>query len=282
MKTKIFLIITSFVMFLFSSCSKDSGTIDQVSLDLADDDAISNAVFEDVFNSVDNADIIFNSMMKGEAKSVSAIGDTCPVITITHLSDGIWPKVITLDFGAGCTGLFDNTRSGKIIITVSSARNQAGSKRTVAFENYYHNGIKVEGTKETENLGPNSSQNPVISNKLINGKMTFPDGKIVERSFEHQREWVAGVLTRNIWDDEFLITGVARGKNAKGLTYTNTIITALRRTRACRFVVSGIVKIERDGATAVQINYGDGECDAKATVTRGDETKEILLRYRHN
>jgi len=273
MKTKIFFMITAMVMFLFYSCSKDSGTIDQVSLDVADDDAISNAVFEDIFNSVDNADIILSGLLgKGDAaaKSETAVGDTCPVITITHLADGIWPKVITLDFGTGCSGLFDNTRSGKIIVSVTGPHNQAGSKRTVTFDNYYHNGIKIEGTKVSENLGPNSSQNPVFSNKLTGGKLTFPDGRTVERAFELQREWIMGSTTRNIWDDEFLLTGVTTGKNIKGVAYTNTIITPLHRTRTCRFIISGVIKIEREGSDAVTINYGEGECDAKATVTKGD------------
>ena len=282
MKTKFFLMITALIMLTLFSCTKNSGLIDQASLDLADDDAVSDVVFEDVFNSVDNADIILGVMLKGDGtKSESAVGDTCPVITVTHPSDGVWPKIVTLDFGAGCDGLYDNSRSGKIIISVSGPRIQKGSKKTVTFENYFFNKIKVEGTKEFENLGPNANLNTVFSNKLIAGKLTLPDGKIIERSFEHQREWIAGFQTRNIWDDECLITGSARGVNINGVAHTNTIMTALRWTRACRFLVSGIVKIERAGVEPVEMNYGTGECDAKATVTRGGESKEILLRNKH-
>ena len=274
--------ITALVMLTFFSCTKNAELIDRESLDLADDDAVTDAVFEDVFNSVDNADIILSGEFKGDnAKSESAVGDTCPVITITHLSDGIWPKMITLDFGTGCVGFYDNTRSGKIIITVSGPRSETGSKKTVTFENYFFNGIKVEGTKEYENMGPGNNQNPVFSVKLIAGKLTLPDGKTIERSFEHQREWIAGYQTRNIWDDECLVTGGANGININGVVYTNTIMTALHWTRACRFIVSGVVKIERAGAEPVEINYGTGECDAKATVTRGGESKEILLKNRH-
>jgi hypothetical protein len=58
-------------------------------------------------------------------------------------------------------------------------------------------------------------------------------------------------------------------------------MTALHWTRSCRFIVSGVVKIEREGAEPVEINYGTGDCDAKATVTRGGESKEILLKNRH-
>ncbi|MCX6253342.1 MAG: hypothetical protein NTV31_02570 [Bacteroidia bacterium] len=282
MKTKIFLMMAAMVMVSFSSCKKDSDNIDQTSIDLADDDAVSDAVFEDVFNTADNATIIVDQMGKSiNAKSETVVNDSCPTITITHPTTDIWPKIVTVDYGTGCTGFNDNTRSGKIVIEVTGPRLQVGSKRTVTFVNYYFNGIKVEGTKVLENMGYNSNQNLVISVKLTDGKLTLPDGKVIERSVDHQREWTAGLLTRNIWDDECLITGTATGKNIVGVAYTNTIMTALLWTRACRFIVSGVVKIEREGMLPVELDYGTGECDAKAIVTRGGVSKEILLKYKH-
>lgn len=282
MKTKIFLMIAALVMLSFSSCNKNSTLIEQSSIDLADDDAVSDAVFEDVFNTADNATIILDQMIKGgDSKSGIAVTDSCPTITVTPPATGTWPKVITVDFGTGCDGLNNNTRSGKIIIEVTGPRMEISSKRIVTFVNYFFNRIKVEGTKVFENMGYNNNKNLVFSIKLTGGKLTLPDGKFIERSFTHQREWTAGLLTKNIWDDECLITGSAKGKNINGITYTNTIITALQWKRACSFIVGGVVKIERDGALPVEMNYGTGECDAKAVVTRGGESKEILLKNKH-
>jgi hypothetical protein len=271
--------ITAIVVLSFNSCKKESKTIDQTSVDLADDDAVSDAVYDDVFNTADNATIILDQLGKSvEAKSATVLADSCPTITITNPAAALWPKVVTVDYGSGCTGFNDNTRSGKIIITVTGPRLQVGSTRTITFDNYFFNGIKVEGIKVLENKGYNSNQNLIISVKLTGGKLTLPDGKTIERSFDHQREWTAGLLTKNIWDDECLITGTATGKNINGVTYTNTILTALHWKRACRFIVSGVVKIERDGKPTVELDYGTGDCDAKAVVTIGGESKEILLR----
>jgi hypothetical protein len=283
MKTKILLMITALAVLSFSSCKKDSsGVIEQTSLNLADDDAVTDVVFEDVFNTVDNATIILDQFGKTiEAKSSTIVADSCPVISITHPSDALWPKTVTVDYGSSCTGINDNVRSGKIIIEVTGPRLQLGSKRTVTFINYYFNGIKVEGTKVLENMGYNNNQNLVISVKLTAGKLTLPNGETIERSMDHQREWIAGLLTRNIWDDECLITGTATGKNVDGVAYTNTILTALDWTRACRFIVSGVVKIERDGKSPVQIDFGTGACDAKAIVSKDGVSKEILLRNKH-
>jgi hypothetical protein len=281
MKTKIFLMIATFAILSFTSCTKKS-VMDQGSIDLADDDAVSYAVFEDVFNTVDNADIILAGFQKGDAsKSDIVITDSCPTVTLTHPSDGIWPKTITVDYGTGCTGFYDHTRSGRIIIVVTGPRLETGSKKTVTFDNYFFNGIKVEGTKEVENTGYDENQHLVFSVKLTGGKLILQDETVIERSFEHQKEWIAGLLTRNIWDDECLITGTANGVNINGVAYTNSILTPLHWKRVCKFIVGGVVKIERKGKDPIVVDYGTGECDAVATVTTGGETKEILLRHRH-
>jgi len=282
MRTKIFLMITAMAVLSFSSCKEDSTLMDQTSIDLADDDAVTDAVYEDVFNTADNAAIIVDQMGKGDdAKSVTVVTDSCPVITVTRPTTGIWPKIVTIDYGTGCAGFNDNTRSGKILIEVTGPRLTTGSKRTVTFVNYFFNNIKVEGTKVLETKGYNTNKNLIILVKLTGGKLTLPDGKTIERTIDHQREWTAGLLTKNIWDDECLITGTATGKNINGVDYKNTIVTALHWKRVCRFIVAGVIKIEKDGSQPVELNYGTGECDAKAVVTRGGESKEILLKFKH-
>jgi hypothetical protein len=281
MKTRFYLMIVSIAIMSFISCQKDTSTVEQASVNIADDDAVSDAVFEDIYSTTDNAEIILDELSKsGASKSMSLLADSCPSITIAQPETGIWPKTVTVDFGEGCTGLYDNSRSGKIIIVITGPRLEVGSTRTVTFENYYFNGIKVEGTKVVENTGYNSNQNLVFSVTLTGGKLTLPDGKFIERSFVHQREWIAGLLTRNIWDDECLVTGTATGTTLEGVVYNNTITTALHWKRVCFFIVSGVVKIEREGKPDVEINFGTGECDAKAIVTRGGESKEILLRHK--
>ncbi len=75
-------------------------------------------------------------------------------------------------------------------------------------------------------------------------------------------------MTRNIWDDEFLITGTSEGQTVNGLAYTNTIMNAIRWQRVCRFAVSGTVSIQCEGADPVVIDYGNGDCDDVATATK--------------
>lgn len=282
MKTKLFLLVLIAVFISFTACQKDSTPIDQDSIDLADDNSVTDVAFDDIFNTVDNASIMLEAALgKGDLKSTLVFADSCPLVTITNPEVGVWPKTITVDYGSGCEGFFGSTRSGKIIITITERRYVLNATRTVTFENYYFNGIKVEGSKEVKNTGLNNNNNMTFSDKLTAGKLTLPNGNTIEREFEHQREWLAGWGTMNIWDDECLVTGTATGKTINGYTYTNTIMTALHWKRVCEFLVSGVIRFEREGVEAFELDYGDGECDAVATLKRGDQSKVITLRHRH-
>ena len=55
MKTKAILMITALAVFTFFSCVKLKDLIESTSTDLADDDAVTNVAFDDVFNTVDIA-----------------------------------------------------------------------------------------------------------------------------------------------------------------------------------------------------------------------------------
>lgn len=282
MKTKFFLLILLGAFISFTSCNKESSPIDQTSVELVDDNAVSDVAFDDIFNTVDNATIILENFLgKGDLKSATIVSDSCPSISVDKTGAEIWPKVITVDYGTGCTGFYGSSRKGKIKITVTARRNVIGATRTVTFDNYFFNGIKVEGTKVVTNLGPNSNQNIEISVVLTGGKFILPNEKTIERSFEHKREWITGFATKTIWDDQCLITGTATGKNINGVAYTNTILSPLRWKRVCEFLVSGVIKFEREGAEVVELDYGQGECDAVATLKKGDVTKEIMLKHKH-
>ena len=75
--------------------------------------AVTDVVYEDVFNTADNATIILDQMGKSiEARSVSVSADSCPSITITNTTSDAWPKVVTVDYGTSCAGINDNVRSG--------------------------------------------------------------------------------------------------------------------------------------------------------------------------
>jgi len=258
-----------------TSCQK-SEPLETSSLEVADDAVLSEALFDDAFMSLEIASGLAEAGLKS-----AAVSDTCPLITITSEGDNFWPRNIVIDYGTGCEGLYDVVRSGKILITLSGPRREVGSVRTLTFQDYYVNGAKIEGTKTVTNLGPNNNQNVVFGVTLTGGKITFPDEKTITHEFDRQREYIAGYNTWNPWDDRCLITGVVTGTTIGGLSYTHTVINPLEWTAACRFLIRGTIRFEIEGVDPFELDYGDGECDAAATLSRGDETREITLRFRH-
>lgn len=275
MKTKTLILMVTLLGLIMASCSK-SEPLDATASEAADDVAFTEALYDDAFASLE----IATGFAEIGKKSASII-DTCPLITITSPGQEFWPRNIVIDYGTGCTGLFDVVRSGKIMITLSGPRGTTGSERTLTFDNYTVNGAKVEGTYVVENLGPNSSQHNVFGVSLSGGKITFPDSKTITREFTRQREYVAGYGTWNPWDDECLITGMSAGTNLEGKSFTLTVVNPLQWKAACRFLVGGTIGFDVEGIEPFELDYGTGECDAIATLSRGDETKEITLRYRH-
>lgn len=275
MKAKSLILVMILAGLALTSCQK-SEPLETASLEAADDAALSEALFDDVFTSLE----IASGLAEAGLKSAS-VSDTCPLITITSAGQDFWPRNIVIDYGTGCEGLFDVVRSGKIIITVSGPRRDVGSVRTLTFQDYYVNGAKIEGTKTVTNLGPNNNQNVVFAVELTGGKIIFPDQKSITHEFERQREYIEGYATWSPWDDKCLISGVATGINLRGTGYTHTIINSLEWNAACRFLVRGTIGFEIEGIEPFELDYGDGECDAFATLSRGDESKEITLRFRH-
>lgn len=275
MKAKSLILILILTGFAMTSCQK-SEPLESSSIEAADDAALSEALFDDVFASLEIATGLAEAGLKS-----GSVSDTCPLITITSSGEDFWPRNIVIDYGTGCEGFYEVVRSGRIIITLSAPRREVGSVRSVTFQDYYVNGAKIEGTKTVTNLGPNNNQNVVFAVELTGGKITFPDQKTITREFERQREYIEGYATWNPWDDKCLISGVAAGINLDGLSYTHTIINSLEWNAACRFIVRGTIGFEIEGIEPFELDYGAGECDAIAELSRGDETKEITLRFRH-
>jgi hypothetical protein len=275
MKTKSLILIMTLMGFIVTSCQKTK-PLEESSIEAADDAVLSEAVFDDAFATLEIATAIAEDLKKS-----ATVIDTCPVITVTFPEQDLWPRNIVIDYGTECVGLNDIVRSGKIIITLSAPRREVGSVRTITFEDYYVNGAKVEGTKTVTNLGPNNDGNVVFSDVLAGGKITFPDDKTITRDVDREREYIAGYATWTPWDDECLITGIATGKNLNDVAYTHTIINALEWQAACRFIVSGTIRFDIEGVEPFDLDYGEGECDAYATLKRGDDTRQIILRYRH-
>jgi len=285
MKTRKWIFILSVLVagaFIFSSCQKNkTSVLTQDDEATVEDNALMENLLDDAMDAADYAVITVDNMIYSGSLKSAAVVDSCPLITVDHPDTTYWPKIITIDYGDLCTGFNGHTRSGKIVITITGRYMKAGSVRTIELVNYYINGIHVEGKRTVTNEGRNDNGNMVFTVELEGGKITVNDTVVITKEFTRNREWVNGEDTRNHWDDVFFITGSASGTNFRGHTYTRTITNPLEWAASCRFLISGTVEIQIDDRDPVTLDYGDGTCDNIATLTKGDVTKQIELRYHH-
>jgi hypothetical protein len=281
------------VAMILTSCTDDKEMITSQDITSADDDAAVAVLYDQAFSEVDMVlqQLEFTWRNPGGMKSVQ---DTCPTVYVDHNDSVFWPKTVTIDFGTeGCTGPFGTVRKGKIITVVTGRLWKEGSSRTVTFDNFSVNDFLIEGTKTTTNEGRNGDENMYFSVVLTGGNVTTPEGKEITRNFTRTRTWIEGELTpRFRWDDIYLIEGEATGFNRFGKSYTRTIIDPLVVKPACLWITSGMVEIvnydatitdgvvelDESSKTEIVLDYGDGECDDKATISVNGETKEITLK----
>ena len=258
---------------IFTSCEKqkDSGVNLDAELEIAEDDALTTNILDDVFNDSELAD--------SEVSLKSASTAVCRSVDKEWSGDTL---IITITYNGDCEyQIFNRTRSrsGKIIIKkIGRSMLEAGTTKIITFEDYYVNNVKLEGTKTIISEGVNGDSTEVMFNiSLVEGKLTFEDGTVVTRDSEETRLWYLG---DNFWDrsdDYYLINGTSTGINYLGETYTRTS-TDLVAAPTCSFIKSGTVEIVVGEESPIVLDYGDGECDPYATVTKDGETKDITLQ----
>jgi len=259
--------------FLLNGCEKSESSFSSDELQVAQDDALLDAIDQNILTFTDQYDDQLDSYA---TKSGSvALSDTCPIVTHYFSGDTM---VVTIDFGTECTDSYGNTRSGEIIIKRLGRYREQGFFKNIYLQNFYFNGNKVEGTHRVENMGQGDNGHYMFSVSLEDGKITTPDSVVITHQYTRNREWIVGYDTKTPWDDEYLVTGSATGIDYKGLAYTRTIVEPLYIKMACRFIVSGVIQIEVEGQDPVTIDYGNGDCDNAATLSNGNENREMNLK----
>jgi hypothetical protein len=273
------------VLFLtFSSCSKDESTSEELSstevisateLKFSDEtEMISEeitAIAEDVYAA---DEISTTSKMDYHSDYLP----DCAVVTI-ELTETT--KNVTLNFGEDCEMPNGNTVSGTIYVSYSRDMQAASNTISLSLEDFVFNGVAVEGSASIVRVRSNENGNPQgTANATFTS--TWPDGNTTSYTGTRTREWIEGFGTGFWGDNVFLITGKRTYVSRAGNEFIKEVITPLRREMSCRFIVSGVLEISRFGNTA-SLDFGDGSCDAKGTLTYADGTEEeiFLRRFRN-
>jgi len=200
---------------------------------------------------------------------------TCATVTVSTVS-GVFPRVMTVDYGAGCTDNDGRIRSGQLVITYSSAWLSDSSNVSVEMFDYHINGDLLEGQISMQKKFNDMGDMEVISN-ISGGKIYTTDGIIQYESIK-TTEWLAGATTLTTDDDIIKTYGNANGLNSEGVSYASVIVQPLYQELSCDYISSGVVDLSPAGKVTRSTNFGDQTCDDKATVTIGNLSFDITLQ----
>ena len=273
---------------LFYACKKDKDTV----VDFDTQTARDNALAEGSYNDVNN--IILQALENGSVSTYrSGVSQnntlsTCATVTINPDSAGNGGNAI-IDFGPNycqCSGAICSDRRyrrGRILVNYTGAYRDSGTVITTTFDNYFVGMdttymYKVDGTKTVTNNGTNSSGNLSFSIN-VTGQLTNVAGAVMPWNSTRTREWTSGASTLPDWrDDEYVITGSASGTNFEGTSFTVVITSGLVIKLNCAYITQGVFELTPSGRATRTFDYGNGTCDALATLTVNGSSFEINLR----
>jgi hypothetical protein len=187
--------------------------------------------------------------------------------TVTREGD-VEEGTLRINFGANdVADAKGRNRRGAIVITYSGRQDRSNSTRTITFENFFVDGVKIEGTR-TVTVVSFTADLIVEDIDVEDGVITFPNGDIARRELHRRRECHR---TNNILD-RLIIYGTESGNHRNGRGFQIEILEALVFDRECMeqndvlIAVDGKKKISH-GNREITVEYGDGTCDNLVTIT---------------
>ncbi len=269
-------IISSGILFalsliVFTSCENDTQNINEI----VNEEILENSPVESIL-ALETFEEDIDEQISKVYEDYSRGPLTDPCVTVTYSEpQGTFPNTITMDFGAdGCTGPGGNTRYGQIIFTVTDSMKNAGAELTAISQDFKINAVAIDFTKNLTNNGLNDQGHPSFT-RFCTMEATFQDGATASRTATHTRTKIKGADTEDWFDDVIATTGTAEGVGKNGVEFTKEIIQPLIKKRTCPFISAGIVEMERNDLISL-INYGDGDCDKWALLTKPDGTTKVI------
>ena len=196
--------------------------------------------------------------------------------TVTIVGDD-FPKTITVDYSEGCVGRMGLAKKGTLTIEMTDTILNEGAIYTVTFTNMTIGNREVEKTIIFENLGQPDGEHWEISYEMLS-TTTFEREEetfVIVREFSGINKWLSGFETPETSDDRFLRNGSGSVTVNEELKFERTV-TELLIDRTCKYPLEGVIEISR-GDEIMSIDFGAGECDNIALVTKDGESEEIEL-----
>jgi hypothetical protein len=188
----------------------------------------------------------------------------------------------TVTFSEDCEGKRKQIRSGSIIISYSELKDEVGSFREVTYDNFYLNGVKIEGTRRTEIISLDENGSKTMLTTVTDGKMVYEDGTFKTKNASMTRY----IHVENEEKIYSTLSGNKSGVSTEGVEFSMEITTPIKFVYDCndlgfkkrgKIPVEG-VKVSMDGEQTITTDFGDGTCDTLVEVTTDGEVETVDLK----
>lgn len=263
LKSSLLFLATAFVL-VFSACQKDIETTpeaDKATIAQAQEALASQQIIMSSFHIAQRGAENANGLVGGEVEERS---DSCGNVSVVPPDPFVFPKVVTVDFGSGCTDADGKFKAGRVVMTVGAFW-EPNSTITVTYDNYSEDGVKVEGQFIFTNLS--TADAAILRIDAQNIKLTDPNNYTFAFSGNQTYTQTAGHPTWWDWhDDVYNVTGEIFTTLTNGETVNWLIQTPLVKANACAYVSKGTGILDINGLP-VTVDYGNGTCDNQGTYT---------------
>ncbi|MBI1224305.1 MAG: hypothetical protein GC192_03625 [Bacteroidetes bacterium] len=273
LKSSLLFLTTAFLL-IFSACKKEPTTTpaaDQATIAKAKEAMVNQQLILSSFNLAKWGADSANGLVEGKLEERS---DTCGSVTVVPPDPFVFPKTVTIDFGAGCTDEDGKFKTGKVVMTVESIW-QTNASITVTYDNYAENGVKAEGQFIFTNLS--TADAAILSIDAQNIKFTDPNNYTFSFSGNQTYTQTAGHPTWWDWhDDVYEVTGSIYSTLTNGETVNWSIQSPLVKANACYYISKGKGTLDINGLP-VYVDYGNGNCDNQGTYTINGQVYPFVM-----
>ncbi|MCX8080785.1 MAG: hypothetical protein N3F09_06060 [Bacteroidia bacterium] len=297
-KTSVAIFIATLMILCINSCKKKGDPKEPVDTDTqtAQDNFHAENLSNDILNiggqAIENATL---TTYKLPSVSDAQLLPTAPGATIT----GLGTLTITIDFGTGVLCKDGRTRKGKLIFDLSASTpttntkyRNPGFRCKVSAQNYVVDNYSVNiinkvianttptsiptGTNPGTNLTWSVTANLQILKPNNGGTITWMCNRTKELINTNDPTCYQGQNMPIIWSKaKVKHNGTANGVNAKGENYTLVAKDLIRDFTCSPYpsapnrhpFISGIIEYTPGNKPTRYINYGNGTCDAEASIT---------------
>lgn len=261
----------------------------------AEADDVFNGVFDDVIGvnnvvGIGGTGLFMRNAASGYSPSgIDARTDPAPsCLNVTILAEGTgsspFPITITLDFGGGCSGQDGHVRKGKIIVKYSDRLLHPNAKAVVQFQDFSIDSISIDNSTNYS-ISNTGTQDKVAFTIQIDAKLNKPSGNYTEWHSQKVITRTEGGDTPTPLDDVMQIEGNASGKVKSSdllVAWKADITTPFIKKFTCRWISQGTIKVGRETLSSNSawigvLDYGNGNCDNRATLTLDGVTYQITL-----